>query len=125
MKRSIIILFALVVTSIINAQEPNKKLIDTSEISSVEIVKLNQADRSRSQTKKLDKKQYAEFAQKWNSATALGADKYKMSYYVYVYTKNGQKRQFTISSNKIQESDWLTFDIKNKQYFDSLWKAIK
>ncbi|MBA3680233.1 MAG: hypothetical protein H0W73_03460 [Bacteroidetes bacterium] len=124
MKKSLLLL-ALLFTTLLGAQPPDKKLIDTSEVSYVEIVKFNSADPARSQTKKLSKKQYAGFAQKWNSAPALGADKYKMTYYLYLYTKAGQKRQFTIFANKIQEGDWLTFDLKDKQYFDILWKGIK
>lgn len=43
-----------------------------------------------------------------------------MKYYVYVH-----KRQFTISENKIQEEDWLTFDLTDKTYLDTLWNASK
>jgi len=122
MKRKVILLFILILSTLTKAQQTTKKLIDTNEISHAEIVKIMPVN---SQTKKLDKKQYTDLAQKWNSATALGADKYKMSYYVYIYTKSGQKRQFTVSANKIQENDWLTFDLKDKQYFDALWKLAK
>ena len=108
------------------AQDQKDKLaIDTTQVSYVELVKVNFESPTTSLTKKLNKAQYADLAIKWNTSKKLGADKYKMKYYVYVYLKNGKKRQFTISDNKIQEEDWLTFDLTDKTYFDKLWNAAK
>ncbi len=120
------ILLILIVTLTTIAQNSNeKKHIDTNDISYVEIVKVNFSDPTKSLTKKMSERQYVDFVQKWNTSKSLGADKYKMKYYVYLFLKNGTKRQFTISGTKIQEEHWLTFDIGDKLYFDNIWAAIK
>jgi hypothetical protein len=48
-----------------------------------------------------------------------------MKYFVEVVLKNGQKRQFSIRDKRIQEADWATYDIGDKQYFDKIWATIK
>ena len=125
--KHIVCLVALLITGLSAwAQEQkDKTLIDTAQVRYVELVKVNFDAPTKSLIKKLDKQQYADFAKTWNASKKLGADKYKMTYYVYVHLKNGKTRQFTIAANKIQEQDWLTFDIADKIYFDKLWEAAK
>jgi hypothetical protein len=108
------------------AQDSNRKtIIDISQVSYIEIVKVKFSGSTTSQTKKLSKKQCLDFAQKWNVSKELGADKYRMKYFVDVFLKNGEKRQFSIRDAKIQEYSWTTFDIGGKLYFDKLWNEIK
>lgn len=107
------------------AQTSEKRLIDTAEVNYVELVKVNFTEPFKSEKKLLTKRQYNDFAVKWNASKYIGADKYKMKYYVYVILKDGSKRQFTISGSSIQEQDWGTHDIGDTLYFDKLWAAIK
>lgn len=121
-KNTFLLLLSLFLTLATIAQNStDKKNIAVNDINYVEIVKVNFSDPTKSLAKKMSEKQYAEFAQKWNTSKPLGADKYKMKYYVYLFLKNGTKRQFTINGPKIQEEHWLTFDIGDKLYFDKLW----
>ena len=125
--KHIVFLLALLTAGLSTwAQEQTDKTpIDTAQVSYAELVKVNFEVPTTSPKKKLNKQQYASFAKTWNAAKKLGADKYKMTYYVYLHLKNGKTRQFTIAANKIQEKDWLTFDIADKTYFDKLWEAAK
>lgn len=107
------------------AQTTEKRLIDTADVNYVELVKVNFTEPVKSEKKLLTKAQYANFASKWNTSKYMGADKYKMKYYVYVILKNDSKRRFTISGSSIQEEDWATYDTGDKLYFDKLWEAIK
>lgn len=125
MKKLLLLSVFLVATCTGFAQTAEKRLIDTAEVNYVELVKVNFSEPVKSQKKLLTKKQYSDFAVRWNASKPLGADKYKMKYYVYVILKNGSKRQFTISGSSIQEQDWMTHDIGDKLYFDKLWEAIK
>lgn len=126
MKKLSITFFLLVFTLITLAQRTSeKKIIIVTDVKYVEIVKLNDVDALKSETKTLSTKQAEDFVQKWNNSKSLGVDKYKMQYYVYVFLKDGQKRQFTISGSKVQESDWLAYDFSDKLYFDNVWNAIK
>lgn len=121
-----ILLFLFVISMSIAQDATDKKLIAASEINYIEIVKRNNSEPSKPQTKRLDKKQSEEFVQKWNTSLSIGADKYISDYFVNVILLNGQKRQFNINDSKVQESgNWLTFDFKGKSYFDQLWKSIK
>ncbi len=122
-----IIFFLLISTFNFVAQETvkGKELIDTNQISYMEIVKVTTSQSVASVTKKVSKKQFVDFAQKWNNSKEQGADKFRMKYFVYLYLKNGTKRQFSIRDAKIQESGWLTFDIGDKTYFDKIWNKIK
>ncbi|MES2132618.1 MAG: hypothetical protein V4506_09715 [Bacteroidota bacterium] len=106
-------------------EQKHKTPIDTAQINYVELVKYNGSKAASFPRKQLSKTQYADFAKVWNLSKKIGTDKYKMSYYVYVHLKNGKTRQFTIAANKIQEQDWMTFDITDKTYFDKLWEAAK
>jgi hypothetical protein len=108
------------------AQDPNyKRSIDTAQIKYAEIVKVDFLRKTLSKPKKLTKKQYLDFAKKWNSSKKLGVDKYKIKYFLYLVLKNGKKRQFTIRDKKIQEANWATFDIGDKLYFDKIWNGRK
>jgi hypothetical protein len=122
MKIKVVILFIFTLSTF--AQNSKKATINVDDISCVEILKVS-TTKAPSITKKLTKKQYLDFAQKWNAANQIGADKFRMKYFVYLSLKNGKKRQFSISGFRIQESGWMTYNIGDKQYFDSIWKAIK
>jgi hypothetical protein len=96
------------------AQDPNyKRSIDTAQIKYAEIVKVDFLRKTLSKPKKLTKKQYLDFAKKWNSSKKLGVDKYKIKYFLYLVDK------------KIQEANWATFDIGDKLYFDKIWNGRK
>jgi len=127
MKKISLVIALLLSTAVVFSQGSEKRLvlIDTADVNYVELVKVNFSEPVKSPKKLLTKKQYSDFAVKWNTSKALGADKYKMQYYVYVVLKNGSKRQFTISGSKVQEQDWMTYDIGDKLYFDKLWAATK
>ncbi len=126
MKKILLFLFLLLSSIKTAAQDPNyKRSIDTTQIKYVEIVKVDFSRKTLSKSKKLSKKQYLDFAKKWNSSKKLGVDKYKIKYFLYVFLKNGKKRQFTIRDKKIQEANWATFDIGDKLYFDKIWNGRK
>lgn len=125
MKQLLLLSALLLATCTGFAQTSEKRLIDTAEVNEVELVKVNFTEPVKSEKKLLTKKEYNDFASKWNASKYMGADKYKMKYYVYVIFKDGSKRQFTISGSSIQEQDWETHDIGDKLYFDKLWAAIK
>jgi hypothetical protein len=125
MKQLLLLSVLLIVTCAGFAQTSEKRLIDTAEVNYVELVKVNFTEPVKSEKKLLTKKQYNDFASKWNTSTYMGADKYKMKYYVYVILKDGSKRRFTTSGSSIQEEDWMTYDTDDKLYFDKLWEAIK
>lgn len=125
MKQLLLLSAFLIAAGTSFAQTSEKRLIDTAEVNYVELVKVNFSEPVKSPKKLLTKKQYSDFAVKWNASKPLGADKYKMTYYVYVILKDSSKRQFTISGSKVQEQDWMTHDIGDKLYFDKLWAATK
>lgn len=125
MKQLFLLSAFMIITCTGFAQTGIKRLIDTAEVSDVELVKVHFTEPAKSEKKLLTKKEYNDFASKWNASKYMGADKYKMKYYVYVIFKNGSKRQFTISGSSIQEQDWGTYDIGDTSYFDKLWKAIE
>jgi hypothetical protein len=120
---SVLIFFTLSAS----AQDPRPKvLIDTSQISSVEILKTTLHKKTGPPRKTLTQKQYIDFAQKWNTSKKLGADKYNDKYSIYISLKNGEVRRFSIKGVKIQESwSWQTYVMDDKQYFDKIWAAIK
>jgi hypothetical protein len=120
----IILLLLLLFTLSTFAQNSKKKQIDVNNINYVEILKVS-TTKTPLKTKKLSKNQYTDFVQKWNASKEIGADKYRMKYFVYLFFKNGEKRQFSVSGFRIQESGWMTYDIGDKQYFDAIWNAIK
>jgi hypothetical protein len=120
----IILLLLLLFTLSTFAQNSKKKQIDVNNINYVEILKVS-TTKAPSKTKKLSKKLYIDFAQRWNDSKEIGANKYRMKYFVYLFLKNGEKRQFSVSGFRIQESGWMTYDIGDKQYFDTIWNAIK
>ena len=111
--------------SVLGQNSKQKIVIDTSTIKYVKILKTNTKKAFSYSTKKLNKKQYCAFAQKWNNSKELGADKFAGSYTIVIYQKNKRERRFTINNNKIQESGWLTYDLVDKKYFDELWKKCK
>lgn len=124
--KTMFLLYAFLITASTGfAQSGEKRLIDTAEVNYVEFVKVNFTEPAKSEKRLLTQKQYAEFAYRWNASKPLGADKYKMKYYVYVVLKSGSKRRFTISGSSIQEQDWTTYDVGDKLYFDKLWEAVK
>lgn len=125
MKKLLLLSVLLLATCSGFAQTSEKQLIDTAEVNEVELVKVNFTEPVKSEKKLLTKKEHNDFASKWNASKYMGADKYRMKYYVYVILKNGSKRQFTISGSSIQEQDWVTHDIGDTSYFDKLWTAIK
>jgi hypothetical protein len=125
MKKIFLLFWYLLITLTTAAQNNPKINIDITTISYVEIIKVNSSDKHKYKTKKMSKEQYLDFAQKWNVSKKLGADKYNMKYFVEVVLKNGQKRQFSIRDKRIQEADWATYDIGDKQYFDKIWATIK
>lgn len=127
MKKISLVIALLLSTAVVFSQGSEKRLvlIDTADVNYVELVKINFKEPVKSEKKLLTKAQSADFASRWNSSIYMGADKYRMLYYVYVVLKNGSKRQFTISGPKVQEQDWMTYDIGDKLYFDKLWAATK
>ena len=104
---------------------PKKKPIEFKDVNYIEIIKVIKDFPSKAETKRLTQKQCADFAQKWNESTRIGADKYEMTYFINVVFTKYKARQFSVNENKIQESNWITFDIKDRSYFDDLWNAIK
>lgn len=125
MKQLLLLSVFLIATCKGLAQTQEKHLIDTADVNYVELVKVNFKEPARSEKKLFTKAQYADFSFRWNTSKPLRADKYKMQYYVYLILKNGHKRRFTISGSKIQEEDWMTYDIGDTSYFDKLWEAVK
>lgn len=121
MKKIISLLLFLFAAATASAQTDKKRLIDTADINYAELVKVNFTGPAKSQKKLLTKAQSADFASRWNTSNYMGADKYKMTYYVYVILKTGTKRQFTVSGSSIQDEDWITYDIGDTSYFDKLW----
>lgn len=108
------------------AQGSGKRLvlIDTADVKYVELVKINFKEPVKSEKKLLTKAQYADFAFRWNTSKYMGADKYRMLYYVDVVLKNGSKRRFSAVRSSVQE-EWETYDIGDALYFDKLWAAAK
>lgn len=110
----------------INAQAiDEKESIDINKIAYVEISKRNLSTKTDSPIKRVTIEQYKDFVEKWNSSKSLGADKFVSKYVLYLVFKNGSKRQFTINRNKIQQSNWMTFDIGDDLYFEKIWKKLK
>lgn len=122
--KSLFILFTLLTVGTCFSQNSRsqKVLLDTSLIRSIELVKVSFSEPVKSEKKQLDRRFYNDFVMRWNSAKPLGADKYKMTYYVYVTLKDNSKRQFTVNDTKIQENDWMTYELATKMYLDKLWK---
>ena len=107
------------------AQTSKKRLIDTAEVKAAELVKVNFSESEKSQKKFLTKKQYNDFAVRWNASKPVGADKYEMRYYVYLNLKDDSQRKFTIAGSQVQEQNWMTHDIGDRSYFDKLWAASR
>ena len=100
----------------------DKKTFDTSEVSSIAILKVTgPPDTIKCVWKYLTEEQIKSFADKWNSASDKELRKYLPTYKIAVYFKNDSTRNFRVNGQYIKEDNDWCFDFKDKDYFEKLY----
>lgn len=114
----------------IYAQNGEKQLIiEKADVDFIELkeIKHNKAgDAIPGSTSRLKEKQTIEFIDKLNNRTSKYADKFKPQFFIYVNLKNGAKRTFITNGSRIQEDDWITYDLGDSMFIKKLFdESIK
>lgn len=99
--------------------------IDNELVDSVVISKGTNDSAHDLVTKKLSSEISKDLIDRWNEASTIGPCKYISNYKMNVYLKNGEIRVFRINGGTMKESNDWGFDIKDKSYFDHIWRDGK
>jgi len=122
MKKLILFLAVISIYLLTSCKYDNKKQIDFTDVSSIDIMKrTGPLDTVKCFWKHLTELQVKSFVNKWNNATDMELRKYLPTYEIVVYLKNDSTRQFRVGGRFIKETnDWCA-DFVDNDYFDKLY----
>jgi hypothetical protein len=125
------IYFLFISTQLLFGQSNNDRRLVTKKIKTknIDYVDIDKDLKSKSDSIPFDRKRLTEeqikiFASNWNVGKWKGVYKFRPSYYITIYYKNGSQRQFqTNNTNLIKEDSDLAYEIGDLKYVDSLWNG--
>ena len=124
--KQFLIVFFILHSILIKAQSDRAApLLSATEISSIQIKKVNPKNALLQKELLLNKKQIENFVERWNTSASDTSEKRKPTYFLFVSLKNKSVKYFAVSGNQIDNgnNDCRSNPI-NESYFDKLWKSL-